>query len=111
MTEVCKEKMKWLISNGSPNKNQTGHAFGHSAPPRGNYCFWCGIHKDGLSRIKNPQEYTEDNWDADIEYLYGKPVADLMTEVHEFYAALSPVDRKRVCSNNPMGHPYPSLLT
>ena len=40
-----------------------------------------------------------------------KTPAEIDGLIKTFYKNLSEEDRKKVCSLNPMGHPYPSLLT
>ena len=64
-----------MEANGGSKNYPTGHAFDHSAPPRGDFCYWCGIHRDGLSRtdVIEAQGYTEENWREDREYL-GLPI-------------------------------------
>jgi len=108
---VCDEHEKWANKNpGGPSFSH--HAFNHTTGVKGEYCFWCNIHHSGNHYYDgNVNEFTQEDWDRDVEAQLGEPVDDVMTKVHAFYDSLSPEDRKRVCSFSPMGHPYPSLLT
>ena len=60
MYNYCSEHDKWSKANGGVGSQ---HAYDHSAKPRGDHCFWCGIHRDGKSHAKpQAQGYSEDDW-------------------------------------------------
>ena len=107
---ICEEHADWEKRNpGGPGLSH--HAFNHTTGPKGEFCFWCGIHHSGIGRRDDAGEFTQEDWNRDVEHQLGEPIDDIMGKVKAFYASLSPEDRKKVCSFNPMGHPYPSLLT
>ena len=108
-SDICKEHVKWGERQGEVRF--THHAFDHTSGPKRDYCFWCGVHRSGVGRRDDAGEFTEEDWNRDVEASIGKPIDTIMTEIRAFYDSLSPEARKKVCSFNPMGHPYPSLLT
>ena len=68
----CREKVTWMLENGGTRGHPTGHAYNHSAPPRGDYCFWCGQHRDdGTSQKPEAEGYTWDHYWDDVIYQEG----------------------------------------
>ncbi len=60
--DICLTKVRWNKKwddrackhgkYGFADKYPVKHAFDHGAPPKGDYCYWCGIHKNGQSYAK-----------------------------------------------------------
>ena len=63
----CLEHDKWSKNNKGQHSH---HAFGFSDSPRGDFCFWCGRHKNDLEgpplRVPEVEEYTEETWEEEI---------------------------------------------
>jgi len=63
---VCEEHVKWGMANPHPLGDQWDHhAFNHTSGPKGEYCFWCGIHYRGLYRRDDAGEFTVEDWERD----------------------------------------------
>ena len=60
--EFCKAKQDWQKANGGEQFPNV-HAYDHSAPPRDDYCFWCGRHRtNGTRRRPECEGYSDDDW-------------------------------------------------
>ena len=65
-TGYCEDKVAWMRANGGIKSHPISHAYDHSAKPRGDYCFWCGKHREDEGfRKPEAQGYSFENWMED----------------------------------------------
>lgn len=62
----CQEHVDWAVAQGGPIYSE-GHAYNYTYGPKKDYCFWCGLHRDGTHFYSgNVQEWTKE--EAEYDY-------------------------------------------